>query len=213
MTRPRPTRHGTLRVETGGGRDASVDAGASWRTALSDAADSVCAELAAAPDGGWPRAELRAGASLRCAAAELVLHGDSGVMRIAIPPALPVARLLAGMRRSVLRQSREGTLQDVDTIGILDALETISARLERDAGHRFSSRLGGMGGLELVVDVAHDMRSPLGSILFLAEQMRRGQSGAVTDVQERQLGLIYGAALGLSGLASDVMDLARGGTA
>jgi signal transduction histidine kinase len=30
-------------------------------------------------------------------------------------------------------------------------------------------------------------------------------------MQERQLGLIYGAALGLSGLASDVIDLARGG--
>jgi signal transduction histidine kinase len=61
------------------------------------------------------------------------------------------------------------------------------------------------------VEVAHDMRSPLGSILFLAERLHKGQSGSVNPVQERQLGLIYSAAWGLSLLASDVIELARGG--
>jgi signal transduction histidine kinase len=65
--------------------------------------------------------------------------------------------------------------------------------------------------VELLVEVAHDLRSPLASILFLAETLRRGQSGPVTAVQERQLGLIYAAAFGLSGVASDVIELARGG--
>jgi signal transduction histidine kinase len=54
------------------------------------------------------------------------------------------------------------------------------------------------------------MRSPLGSILFLVDTIRRGQSGTVNPVQERQLGLIYGAALGLSTLASDVVDAING---
>jgi signal transduction histidine kinase len=58
--------------------------------------------------------------------------------------------------------------------------------------------------------MAHDMRSPLGSILFLVDTIRRGQSGTVTQVQERQLGLVYGAALGLSTLASDVVDAING---
>jgi signal transduction histidine kinase len=204
-----------LRVEQGGAAaaapDSIVDAGAIRRAALSAAADSAAAELAVAPDGGWPQMELRAGASLLCAAAELALHGGASPMRIAIPPALPATRLLSGMRRALLRLSREEALEPMDVLAMLDALETLSVELERDAGHRFSAQLGGTSGLELLVDVAHDMRSPLGSILFLAEQMRRGQSGAVTEVQERQLGLMYGAALGLSGLASDVMDLARGG--
>ena len=115
------------------------------------------------------------------------------------------------MRRSLLSQSRDGTLPADDAVLVLDALETLSAQLDDDAAHRFTSRLGGLGGLELIVDVAHDMRSPLGSILFLAEQIRRGHSGPVQPVQERQLGLIYGAALGLSTMASDVIDLARGG--
>ena len=65
---------------------------------------------------------------------------------------------------------------------------------------------------ELLIEVAHDLRSPLTSILFLAETLQRGQSGPVTDIQRRQLGLIYSAALGLSTLASNVMELARGGS-
>jgi signal transduction histidine kinase len=59
--------------------------------------------------------------------------------------------------------------------------------------------------------VAHDLRSPLTSILFLAETLQRARSGAVNPVQERQLGLIYSAAFGLSSVASDVIELARGG--
>jgi signal transduction histidine kinase len=179
--------------------------------ALSRAADAAAAELSDARDGGWPVAELRAGASLLCAAAEQRLHTADATVRIGFPPALPAKRLLAGMRRSLLAQSLAGSIDAASAVAVLDALEFLNAQLEDDAGHRFASRLGGMGGLELIVDVAHDMRSPLGSILFLAEQIRRGHSGVVTPMQERQLGLIYGAALGLSTMASDVIDLARGG--
>jgi signal transduction histidine kinase len=201
-----------LRVEPKTGESASADVGRVWRQALSVAADVAAHELSLAPDGGWPVSELRVGASLLCAASEQRLHDASGLVpRIALPPALPAQRLLAGMRRSLLDQAGRDVLPAAQAVRLLAALESLAAALDDDAGHRFASRLGGMGGLELIVDVAHDMRSPLGSILFLAEQIRRGHSGAVTAVQERQLGLIYGAALGLSTLASDVMDLVRGG--
>jgi signal transduction histidine kinase len=76
---------------------------------------------------------------------------------------------------------------------------------------RFARRLGGPDALQLIIEVAHDMRSPLGSILFLAERLRSMQSGPLTAVQERQIGLIYSAAFGLSALAGDVIELARGG--
>src|SRR6185437_4351160 len=76
---------------------------------------------------------------------------------------------------------------------------------------RFARRLAGPDALELIIEVAHDMRSPLGSILFLAERLRSMQSGPLTPVQERQIGLIYSAAFGLSALAGDVIELARGG--
>ena len=65
--------------------------------------------------------------------------------------------------------------------------------------------------MQLIVEVAHDMRSPLGSILFLAERLRAMQSGPLNAIQERQIGLIYSAAFGLSTLAGDVIELARGG--
>src|SRR5207245_11219591 len=73
------------------------------------------------------------------------------------------------------------------------------------------SRLAGANGLKSPVDRAHELRSPLTSILFLAETLQRGQSGAVSEVQRRQLALIYGAALGLSSVTSDIIELARGG--
>jgi len=71
--------------------------------------------------------------------------------------------------------------------------------------------LAGPNGLDLVVELAHDLRSPLTSILFLAEALQQGQGGTVTPEQSRQLGLIYSAALSLCATASDVLELARGG--
>lgn len=71
------------------------------------------------------------------------------------------------------------------------------------------ARMRGPGAFELLVEVAHDFRSPLTSILFLAEALRDGHSGPITELQRSQLGLIYSAAFGLASVASDVMDLAR----
>ena len=75
----------------------------------------------------------------------------------------------------------------------------------------FAACLAGPNGLDLVVEMAHDLRSPLTSILFLAESLQRAQGGPVTETQRRQLGLIYSAALCLCTAASDVLELARGG--
>jgi len=66
-------------------------------------------------------------------------------------------------------------------------------------------------GYEFAAGVAHDLRSPLTSILFLAETLLAGQSGEINDTQRRQLGIIYSAALGLVSVASDIIELVRGG--
>jgi len=91
------------------------------------------------------------------------------------------------------------------------AFHAVRREIEPDWADFFTSRLAGPGGLDLVVEVAHDLRSPLTSVLFLAETLQRGHSGPVTDIQRRQLGLIYSAALGLSAVTSDIIELARGG--
>ena len=75
-----------------------------------------------------------------------------------------------------------------------------------------ASCLAGPNGLDLVVEMAHDLRSPLTSILFLTEALHQGQSGPVSEAQQRSLGLIYSAALCLCTAASDVLELARGGS-
>ena len=94
---------------------------------------------------------------------------------------------------------------------LLTAFEAVQRQLEPDWDQHFADRLAGPDGMDLVVEVAHDLRSPLTSILFLAETLQRGRSGPINSVQERQFGLIYSAAFGLSSLASDVIELARGG--
>jgi signal transduction histidine kinase len=133
---------------------------------------------------------------------------------------------LAGMPRSqlsrrLLRLIRSEFISRVTSLApppdsqqllrLLDAMEQVGRVLEPDWAQHLSDRLSGPDGLELVVEVAHDIRSPLTSILFLAETLQRARSGAVNEVQERQLGLIYSAAFGLSAMASDVIELARGG--
>jgi signal transduction histidine kinase len=64
--------------------------------------------------------------------------------------------------------------------------------------------------MELLIEVAHDLRSPLTSILFLAETMRAGRT-PLDAIRSRQLKLIYSAAFELSSLANDLTELAQGG--
>jgi len=94
---------------------------------------------------------------------------------------------------------------------MMRAAEATREAIEPDWSGYFSSRLSGPDGLDLVVEVAHDLRSPVTSIIFLADTLGRGQSGEVNELQKRQLRLIYSAALGLSSMTSDVIELARGG--
>lgn len=132
----------------------------------------------------------------------------------AAPAKTPLVRRLLGMlRREFVRvQAEQGTgAEAAGLLRYLEAFEDLAEALEPSWDQRFTDRLSGPDGLELVVEVAHDLRSPLTSILFLAETLQRGRSGPVTPLQERQLGLIYSAAFGLSSVASDVIELARGG--
>jgi signal transduction histidine kinase len=121
-------------------------------------------------------------------------------------------RLLALVRAAFVERAAALPSPDAaQLLRVLSAIEQVGLRLEADWSQHFSDRLSGPDGLELVVEVAHDLRSPLTSILFLAETLQRARSGPVNPVQERQLGLIYSAAFGLSSVASDVIELARGG--
>lgn len=122
-------------------------------------------------------------------------------------------RLLQLVRRDMVNHLRNEShdLEVQTVIDLMARLDAVQQALEPEWSEYFVSRLSGPDGLDLVVEVAHDLRSPLTSILFLAETLQRGQSGQVNELQHRQLGLIYSAGLGLSSLASNVIELARGG--
>jgi signal transduction histidine kinase len=117
------------------------------------------------------------------------------------------------LRRALLVVvSQEGSgISGVELAALITAIEAVNPLLGAVSPNEFTRHLTNTDAVNAVVEIAHDMRSPLTSILFLVETLRRGRSGPVTTVQERQLGLIYGAALGLNTLACDVIDAVRGG--
>ena len=121
-------------------------------------------------------------------------------------------RYIDVLRSEFLRalNAQASTPDGRELIFVLRALEEIVRIGESSSTGRFVARLAGAESVNAVVEIAHDIRSPLSSILFLVDTIRRGQSGRVSPIQERQLGLVYGAALGLSTLSSDLIDAVRG---
>jgi len=119
-------------------------------------------------------------------------------------------RLLDLLRTEIVLGWSESGVDDAALPPLLVAIERVREVIEPGWGspRRASLRRGRLG---VPRRRTHDLRSPLTSILFLAETLQRGQSGDVNDVQHRQLGLVYTAALGLSSVASDIIELSRGG--
>jgi signal transduction histidine kinase len=95
----------------------------------------------------------------------------------------------------------------VRTLLKLDEAEEAWRRTDRG---KFIARLTGADCADAVVAIAHDIRSPLGSILLLVDALRRAERATPNPIRERQLGLIYGAAFGLSTTVSNLISAARG---
>lgn len=125
----------------------------------------------------------------------------------------PVRPVLDALRRHFVDEVAEagGLVDAADMARMLRAIDVVQHAADSDVAQRFVDQLNGRSATQLVAEVAHDMRSPLGAILFLAEHLRHGANGTLHPVQIRQLGLIYSAALGLSGMTNDVLDMVRGG--
>lgn len=119
--------------------------------------------------------------------------------------------LLTALRRELLDAASNGALDVHELVPYLRAIETIADIVSNDAALRFTNQFAGADALTLLVEVAHDMASPLSAILFLVERLQHGGSGSVTPAQERHLALVYSAAFGLSSMTRDMMELARGG--
>lgn len=153
------------------------------------------------------RVEARDRVAAVVAATRRILEGEESGDE---SPAGPDARAIRALRTTVL----DLDLPDGGAEGALEVLRALETLLQRVLGSdqdSLASRLTQPDALQLLVEVAHDLRSPLTSVLFLSETLRAGHSGEVNEQQRSQLGLIYSAALGLASLASNVIDLAREG--
>lgn len=122
-------------------------------------------------------------------------------------------RLAEVLLRGILTHWREtgGANDSRPYMEALSSLNRLSQAALPEHGDAFASRLADPDGFELVVQLGHDLRSPLTSITFLAETLRSGFSGPLTEHQRVQVGLIYSASLGLTSIVQDVVDLARAG--
>src|SRR6266516_1915274 len=156
-------------------------------------------------------------AGLLAAMALAVDQGRPGYVTSLLPRPTPsLGHRLVEMLQTELLQAWSESATPISPsaiLGTLNALEQVRQAISDDPARELSQRLSTSTteGLDLLVEVIHDLRSPLTSILFLAETLQRGQSGPVNEVQHRQVGLIYSAALGLSALVADAIELARGG--
>lgn len=146
-----------------------------------------------------------------------LIDAASGVVPLAPPEAAGVRvlqqRLLDLLRAQLLSAHPAGVdaAADAALLTLLGRLEEIRQALDPEYHQLLPARLAGTDALTLVVEVVHDLRSPLTSIMFLAETLRKGRSGPINDAQRKQLGIVYSAALALTTVATDVIALARGG--
>jgi signal transduction histidine kinase len=134
-------------------------------------------------------------------------------VRRSLDPAIRRAGLLRALRRVVLRESLACPGGEYDpsreALEIVNAIDRLgpSPHAASDDSATLSLLLEEPDACQLLVEVAHDLRSPLTSIIFLSEALRAGFSGDVNELQRRQLGLIYSAALALQATTSDLVDL------
>lgn len=136
-----------------------------------------------------------------------VVTGETDGDRADCGAVIALAMRLSDLLRQELLDNPRG-LSNRALLDVVRRIEACRARLEPRARQDLAYLLTGANALELVVEFAHDLRSPLTSIMFLAETLRRGRSGEINDIQREQLGIMYSAALAMVNVANDLMDLA-----
>jgi two-component system, sensor histidine kinase and response regulator len=171
---------------------------------------------------GWmaQKAEVAEGLDRIIRLVEEARSGDreaSAALRV-IPEEVPRPtleyRLCETIQGQVLKDWREAVARNISTnprptLEILAILDEYRSRLRAEGSDELAARLTEPDAFELLVEMAHDLRSPLNSVLFLSEVLRSGHSGPVNDHQTRQLGLMYSASLGMISVVNDLVDLAN----
>lgn len=155
--------------------------------------------------------EQRAAGDRERAAINKLLDAVASVADGTSPADLPelepseARRLIRSLREELMlawsEASRPPGREEVRTVlRALDAVEDVVA------SRPLRQQTTGNDHIPCITAFAHDLRSPLTSILVLVDALRSGSGGPLTDVQARQLRLVYAAAFGLCSLANDLLD-------
>lgn len=177
----------------------SLPEGWAWRN-LPDGVSSdvrrIVAWLAERAEGAGEGAEDADAADDPTPAPQAVLSDDGFDVDVA-------GRALGHLHRSLDRALRDGAP--------VEAVEELRDRLTGATVDLWRESLGSevRSYRQLLRDVSHDIRSPLNSILFLADGLHSEQSGPLNSVQRRQLGVMYSASASLLTMVNDLMDFAR----
>jgi signal transduction histidine kinase len=128
-----------------------------------------------------------------------------------VPASVSTTQVLECVRRKFVDEVHSEPASDAQqAIHILSALGKVQFLLDVERPEPLPDLLAGRDTADLLIEIAHDMRSPLAAILFLLDMLRTERSGPINNLQQQQLRLIYGASLGVMQLAVDMIDSVRG---
>ncbi len=113
-------------------------------------------------------------------------------------------RLLSALRAAVLMNWSE---TDGSLLATMRAFEATERSLREGDGQ--AAPIDALSGFSRNVlrEVSHLLRSPLGSIVMLTETLRQERAGPLTQAQHHQLDIIYRAALSAAATANDLLTL------
>jgi len=120
------------------------------------------------------------------------------------PDASDRLRLLRALRTEVLRHWAP---DDGPLLSLMLAFDMFETNLLEWSGHATVGDLLNPMSRKLLREVAHALRSPLGSMVARADALRDEGAGPLSDVQKQQLAIIYRAALTAATMAGDVLTL------
>lgn len=131
---------------------------------------------------------------------------DTLTPRPSLRLSLHLVDLLEDELLAVWRKGETAASQVLQTMGRLRA---VRSAIERRFQHLPGAPLLGVDGLEFLIEFVHDLRSPLNSLLLLADRLQQGWSGPLTPLQLRQLRLIYAASHALSTVTVNALQMTR----
>jgi len=137
-------------------------------------------------------------------------RGDASFIDTLTPrPSLRLSlHLVDLLEDELIAQGRSGETAS-QVLQAVGRLRVVRAAIERRFQQFPGAPLVGIDGLEFLIEFVHDMRSPLNSLLLLADRLQQGWSGPLTPLQLRQLRLIYAAAHALNTVTSNALQMTR----